>query len=141
MTPSSSSSRHLQIKPLHKSPVCLAGTVSILISIIPFICTPARPTTHLLETMKILLFEENFFFFIALSLPRAHLSTQVDVCNQSQAKSVNPKRLELLISAFYFQTFEKADCTIFALSVGWPPSIFLLLYSRKEQKKYHRRWR
>ena len=43
MTPSSSSSRHLQIKPVHKSPVCLAGTVSILISIIPFICTPARP--------------------------------------------------------------------------------------------------
>ena len=123
MTPSSSSSRHLQIKPVHKSPVCLAGTVSILISIIPFICTPARPTTHLLETMKILLFEENFFFFIALSLPRAHLSTQVDVCNQSQTKSVNLTLLELEISAFYFRTFEKAVCTRVALSVGWSINI------------------
>ena len=106
MTPSSSSSRHLQIKPVHKSPVCLAGTVSILISIIPFICTTARPATHLLETMKVLLFAEKFFFFIALSLPRAHFSTHVDVCNQSQAKSLNLTLLELQISAFYFPTFE-----------------------------------
>ena len=36
----------------------------------------------------------------------------------------------LQISAFYFPTFEKADCTIFALSVGRSvsPLIFLLLF-------------
>ena len=115
MTPSSSSSRHLQIKPVHKSPVCLAGTVSILISIIPFICTTARPANHLLETMKVLLFDENFFFFIALSLPRAHFSTHVDVCNQSQAKSVNFTPLEFhifqYIETFYsFRTYYFSRC-------------------------------
>ena len=38
----------------------------------------------------------------------------------------------VLISAFYFPTFEKADCSIFALSFGWSvsPLIFLLLYNR-----------
>ena len=41
------------------------------------------------------------------------------------------------ISAFYFPTFEKADCTIFALLVGRSVStlIFVFLYNRLEQKK------
>ena len=47
----------------------------------------------------------------------------------------------LKISAFYFPTFAKADCTIFALSVdrlvgrSVPPLISLLLYNRFEHKK------
>ena len=42
--------------------------------------------------------------------------------------------LKLRISAFYSPTFEKAVCTIFALSVGWSvsPLIFFLLFNRLE---------
>ena len=46
----------------------------------------------------------------------------------------------LQISAFYFSNFEKADCTKFAVMVGWSlgwsvsPLIFLLFYNKLEQK-------
>ena len=42
-------------------------------------------------------------------------------------KYVKKKRhfaqVQLQISAFYLQSFEKADCTMFALSVGWSVSV------------------
>ena len=56
----------------------------------------------------------------------------------NQAKlTKQTNQCKLQTSAFYFPTFEKADCTMFALLAGrsMSPLTFLLLYNRLEQKK------
>ena len=114
--------------------------------------TSSLPTTHylqdiwinILKIISIILYEDNLFFMKFFpeivrrctkqvhiyKMPGASLLTNNRICftRYLLIHTVTSCRYCKSLPFFYFLTFEKADCSIFTLSVGWSTSPLIFQY-------------